>query len=445
MRKIKQIIRKFIPRFLFSWYYFVWAYLAALVFRFPSKDMVVIGVTGTDGKTTTANAIHWILQSNGIRTGLISTANFKIGNREWINKTKMTMPGRFSLQRWIKKMVSHKCKVVVVEVSSEGISSFRSYGIIFDILVFTNLTPEHIEAHGDFEKYKRAKQKVFASLSKSKRKNLGFAPAVLRKTIIANIDDKYAEDFLRYEADQKIGFSNEKSESLFATKIIKSSEMEEDKSGIRFLLDVFDNRAKVSSPLLSAVNVYNLLAASAVGWVFGLSEEEIKKGLEGFPGVAGRMERITSRKGFDVIIDYALTPQSLERLYGAVRLLYKGKVVAVYGSCGGGRDKAKRPMMGQVVSGYVDYSILTNEDPYFEDPYEITRQIEEGYIKNEKEKGKDYEVIINRDQAIEKALYMAEKEGDVVVVTGKGSEVGMNIKGKIVPFSDKETVLKYLK
>jgi len=445
MNNIKQFIRKFIPKFIFSWYYFAWAFLAAILFRFPSNSLVVIGVTGTDGKTTTVNAIHWLLQSNGIRTGLISTANFKIGNREWVNNTKMTMLGRFSLQRLLRRMVKNKCKAAVIEVSSEGIVSHRSFGINFDILIFTNLSPEHIEAHGSFERYKRAKQRVFAALHKYRRKKLGFAPAVLRKTIIVNIDDEHCDDFLRFEADQKVGFGIERKESLLTTKMIRGSDVEQTKEGISFLLDVYDEKIKITSPLLGAVNTYNLLAAACVAWVFGFSEEEIKKGLESFPGVAGRMERITSRKGFDVIIDYALTPQSLERLYKTIRLLYKGKIIAVYGSCGGGRDKKKRPIMGQVVSGYADYSILTNEDPYFEDPYEIVRDIEKGYKENEKEKNKDYEIIINRDQAIEKALLMAQGEGDVVVITGKGSEAGMNVRGKIIPFNDKETVLKYLR
>ncbi len=445
MKKIKEIIRKLTPRFVFRWYYFAWAALGLIIYRFPSNKLVVIGVTGTNGKTTTSNVVAWLLQSSGIRSGLISTANIKIGNKERMNKSKNTMLGRFSLQKNLRKMVKDRCKVVVVEVSSEGIISHRALGINFDILIFTNLSPEHIESHGSFPNYKKAKQKIFANLHKSKKKNLGFAPAVLRKTIIANIDDQYAEDFLKFKADQRIGFGIKKKDSLFATKIIRGSEVEQDKKGVSFFLDVFDEKTEIESPLLGAVNAYNLLAAASVGWVFGMSSEEIKKGLEGFAGVSGRMEKISGKKGYDVIIDYALTPEALKELYTTTRALYNGKVIAVYGSCGGGRDKAKRPIMGQIVSGYADHSILTNEDPYFEDPHEIVAQIEEGYKANGKEKGKDYEIIINRDLAIEKALLIAAKPGDVVVITGKGSETGMNINGKIVSFNDKETVLKYLK
>lgn len=446
MKKVKELIRSLTPRFVFKLYYFMWSYAAARLYRYPSRELLVIGVTGTNGKTTTVNAIAHMLQNNGIRSGMLSTANFKIGNKEWVNKTKNTMLGRFSLQKMLRRMVTEECKVAVIEVSSEGITTSRTYGINFDILVFTNLSPEHIEAHGSFDNYKKAKQKIFAALSKGKRKKLsGFSVFDLKKTIIANIDDQYADDFLRYDAEVKIGFGIEKDKSLFAEQVIKGSGVKESKDGIEFNLIIEDEKEKISSPLLGVVNTYNLLAAAAIAWLLGFTSEHIKKSLESFRGVAGRMEKITSRKGYDVIIDYALTPDSLQKLYSTLRSLYKGKIIAVYGSCGGGRDKAKRPLMGQVVSGYADYSILTNEDPYFEDPYEIVKDIEEGYKNNDKKEKEDYEVVINREQAIEKALLMAEKDGDVVVITGKGSEVGMNVAGKIVPFSDRAMVDKYIR
>jgi UDP-N-acetylmuramoyl-L-alanyl-D-glutamate--2,6-diaminopimelate ligase len=446
MKKLKELIRKYTPKFVFSLYYFSWSFAGVLLYRHPSEELLVIGVTGTNGKTTTVNAIAHILQFNGIRTGLLSTANFRIGNREWVNKSKNTMLGRMKLQQMLRKMVRDGCKVAVVEVSSEGIALHRSYGINFDMLVFTNLTPEHIESHGSFENYKKAKQKIFRNLSKNKRKKLaGFMPQQLKKTILANIDDNSADDFLRFDAEVKIGFGIEKDKSLFAEKVILAQDIKESKDGIKFSLLIDDEKEKIESTLLGGINVYNLLAASSIGWFFGLTPDQIKKGLEGFTGVSGRMEKIISKKGYDVLIDYAVTPDSLQKLYATLRLLYKGKIIAVYGSCGGNRDKAKRPLMGQVVSGYADYSILTNEDPYFEDPYEIVKDIEVGYKNNDKVLAQDYEVVINREQAIEKALLMAQDEGDVVVITGKGSEVGMNINGKIVPFNDKKVVEKYIR
>ncbi|MDD5731457.1 MAG: UDP-N-acetylmuramoyl-L-alanyl-D-glutamate--2,6-diaminopimelate ligase [Patescibacteria group bacterium] len=446
MKKIKELIRKFTPKFVFSLYYFLWSFVGVQLYRNPSEEILVIGVTGTNGKTTTVNAIQHMLQMNGLRAGLLSTANFKIGNKEWVNKTKNTMLGRMKLHKMLRRMVKEECKVAIVEVSSEGIVSYRTYGINFDILVFTNLTPEHIEAHGNFEKYKKAKQKIFANLSKNKRKKLpGFSPQDLKKTIIANIDDKYADEFLKFDAEAKIGFGVEKEKSLFADRVVLASNVKESKDGLGFNLIIEDEKEKIESPLLGSVNVYNLLVAASVGWFFGFSLEQIKKASESFIGVAGRMEKIKSRKGYDVVIDYALVPESLQKLYSTLRSLYKGKIIAVYGSCGGGRDVAKRPLMGQIVSGYADYSILTNEDPYFEDPYEIVKNIEEGYKNNDKVLGQDYEVIINREQAIEKALLMVAGEGDVVVITGKGSETGMNVQGKIMPFNDKNIVEKYIK
>ncbi|HRY59948.1 MAG TPA: UDP-N-acetylmuramoyl-L-alanyl-D-glutamate--2,6-diaminopimelate ligase [Patescibacteria group bacterium] len=446
MKKLKELVRKYTPKFIFSLYYFLWSALAATIFRFPAKELLVIGVTGTNGKTTTVNVIAHVLQSNGIRTGMLSTANFKIGNKEWVNKSKNTMLGRLSLQKMLRRMVKDGCKVAVVEVSSEGIASHRTYGIDFDILVFTNLTPEHIEAHGSFENYKKAKQRIFAKLAKSKRKKLiGFDANQLRKTIIANIDDKHAEDFLRFDAEQKIGFGIEKDSSLFAQNIIKADIPTQSKEGIRFNLNYGEDRLKIESKILGAINTYNLLAGASVAMIFGISAEKLKASLESFSGVAGRLDRIKSSKGYDVIIDYALTPDSLQELYKIIREIYTGKIIAVFGSCGGGRDKKKRPLMGQIVSGYADYSILTNEDPYFEDPYEIVHDIEQGFKNNDKIEKMDYEIILNREQAIEKALLMVQKEGDVLVITGKGSETGMNIAGKIQPFNDKEIVMKYIK
>jgi len=446
MKKIKENIRKYTPRFIFSLYYLLWSLAGVIIYRHPSDDLLIIGVTGTNGKTTSVNAIQHMLQVNGIRTGLLSTANFKIGNREWVNKSKNTMLGRMRLQKMLRNMVRDGCRVAVVEVSSEGIITHRTYGINFDILVFTNLTPEHIESHGSFENYKKAKQKIFKNLTINKRKKLsGFMPQQLKKTIITNIDDEHADDFLRFDAEIKIGFGIEKEKSLFAEKVILAEGVKENKDGIKFNLLIDGEKERVESSLLGSVNVYNLLAASAIGWFFGLTPEQVKKALENFTGVAGRMEKIKSKKGYDVLIDYALVPESLQKLYSTLRLLYKGKIIAVYGSCGGGRDKAKRPLMGQVVSGYADYSILTNEDPYFDDPYEIVKDIEAGYKNNDKVLGEDYEVVINREQAIEKALLMAQGEGDVVVITGKGSETGMNVQGKIIPFSDKAVVEKYIR
>ena len=446
MKKIKETIRKYVPKQLFSLYYFLWSYLAAKIYRYPGNELFLIGVTGTNGKTTSVNAIHNMLQSNGIRSGMLSTANFKIGNKERVNKSKNSMLGRMKLQKMLRQMLNDGCRAAVVEVSSEGIISHRAYGLNFDTLVFTGLSPEHIESHGSFEKYKKAKQKVFKNLTHFKRKKLsGFTPQQLKKTIIANIDSEYAEDFLRFDADQKIGFGIEKSKSLFAHVLVRAENVKQDKNGLAFSLIIDDQKIKIDSTLLGEINTYNLLAAASIGWELGLSYEEIKKGIETFHGVNGRMEKVKSKKGYDVIIDYALTPDAVQKLYMTLRELYKGKIIAVFGSCGGGRDKKKRPLLGQIVSGYADYSILTNEDPYFDDPYEIVKDIEQGYKNNDKVLNKDYETIINREQAIEKALFMAQGMGDVVVITGKGSEVGMNVQGKIVPFSDKAIVEKYIR
>lgn len=423
----------------------MWAYGSALVYRFPARKMLVVGVTGTNGKTSTAHMIHWVLQNNGIRTGLVSTAAIKIGAKEEINKTKNTTLGYFLLQQKLKEMVRQDCQVVVLEASSWALYSNRLKGVDFDYAVFTNLSPEHIEQHGGFERYKKAKQLLFRQLARFQKKAIsGMAAHVLRKSIFVNIDSEYANDFLRFPAEKKIGFGMSIKTNPHIDERYLGQDVRAHADALSIVVSYKDERQLVKSQLIGEIQGYNILAATAVANQMGISLTNIARAIHEYPGTPGRMEKIKSKRGFDVIIDYAVDPVALKNIYGTIRPLYAGKLIAVFGACGGGRDVQKRRPMGQIASGYVDYTILTNEDPYFDDPYEIIADIEKGYFDNGKEKNVDYEIIINRDHAIEKALLMAG-HGDVVVITGKGSEVGMNVAGSIVPFSDRETVLKYIK
>src|SRR6056297_1319812 len=205
VQTIKKIIKKFIPRFLINFYHYIISYIAAWIYKNPSKDMIVIGVTGTGGKSTVVNFIADILKEAGKKVGVTTTYNFRIGDNEFENKIRMTMPGRFKLQGFLSKMQKEDCDVAVVEVTSQGLEQFRHKAINFDIVLFNNISPEHIEAHGGFENYLKAKQKLFKHLSKKSKKVIN--GKTIKKTIIANLDDKYAGSFLKYKADKKYGFS----------------------------------------------------------------------------------------------------------------------------------------------------------------------------------------------------------------------------------------------
>lgn len=392
-------MKKLIPGFIFSIYHFLLALIGAIIYNFPSKKLVVIGVTGTNGKSTVVHLITEILapQLRG-KIASISSIRFKIGNKEWKNMLKMTMPGRFKLQKFLEQAVKAKCKYMVLEVTSEGIKQHRHRFIDFNGVVFTNLTKEHIEAHKGFENYKKAKGKLFKVLKKSKKKN---------KFTVINIDDKHANYF-----------------SKLAGKVKQYSYSLKDLEKI-----------PLKTSLLGEFNKYNALAAINVGLSQGIKMEKILKILKSIKGLPGRMELVI-KKPFKVYVDYAHTPDSLEKVYKA---LGKG-LICVFGSCGGGRDKWKRPEIGEIASNYCKKIILTNEDPYNENPLSVLKDIEKGFSKLA-----DYEKIIDRREAINRALSIA-KENDIVIITGKGSEPWICVeKGRKIKWDDRRVVKEEFK
>lgn len=403
---IKKIIKRFIPHFVLDFYYWLWAFFGALIFVFPSRKLVVIGVTGTSGKSTTVDFIGRVLEEAGNKAASISSVKFKIGNKEWKNELKMTMPGRFKIQKFLRQAVRKNCKYVVLEVTSEGIGQFRHKFINFDAAVFTNLSPEHIESHGGFENYRNEKLKLFKTA-----KNLH----------IINIDDENAKYFLDIPAKKIITFGIKK-----GGVNLKNTE---------FYLNILGN-----------FNQYNALAAVSVGLNYGVSLEICKKALEKVKGIPGRME-IIQKEPFLVVVDYAHTPTQLESVYKTLssrdseHRRQNSSLVCVLGSCGGGRDKWKRPVLGKIANQYCREIIITNEDPYDEDPWEIMEQIESGIENKEKER----HLVLDRKEAIKKAVNLAGT-GDAVVITGKGSEPLMRLEdGKKIPWDDREIVRKILK
>jgi UDP-N-acetylmuramoyl-L-alanyl-D-glutamate--2,6-diaminopimelate ligase len=397
---MKEILKKFLPSFVLSFYHFILAFLGALIYGFPSKKLILIGVTGTNGKTTTTEMIASIFEKAGKKIALLNSIRFKIGEKEEINKLRMTMPGRFFIQRFLKKAVKGGCEYAILEVTSEGIKQHRHRFLDFKVAVFTNLAPEHIEAHGSFEKYREAKGKFFQAT---------------KEIHVINVEDKNSDYFLKFPAKRKITYGL--------------------KTG-----DINLENTKIKLKIPGEFNLYNALAAISVAISQGIDKDFAIKVLEEFRGVPGRMEEVIS-KPFKVIVDYAFTPNALEKVYQTLKnskfQIPNSKMICVLGACGGGRDKWKRPVLGELAAKYCDEVIVTNEDPYDEDPWQIIEQVASGT------KGKARK-ILDRREAIKEALKLA-KEGDIVVITGKGCEPSICVKGKKIPWDDRKVVREEFK
>lgn len=396
-------IKKYIPKFVFKVYHYILAFVGALIYGFPSSKIKVIGITGTNGKSTTANICSCILEAGGFKVAVMSSISFKIQDEEKVNDLKMTMPGRFKIQKFLKEAVLKKCDYMIIEVTSEGVEQFRHKFIDFDVAIMTNLSEEHIESHGGFENYKKAKGKFFKAV---------------KGIHILNKDDSYFEYFNSFLAKKKITYSILKKGDVMAFNVKVGKEDSE-----------FEVRnIKFKTNLLGEFNVYNLLAGIALGLFCQMSLETIKKGVLNVEGISGRMQKVIDFP-FSVFIDYAFTPNALEKVY-----TYLKPDIVVLGACGGGRDKWKRPVLGEIALRHAKQIIITNEDPYDEDPQAIIDEVAlkvENAIK-----------IFDRREAIFKALLLAEK-GDVVVITGKGSETCIAWEnGRREDWNEKQVVLE---
>jgi UDP-N-acetylmuramoyl-L-alanyl-D-glutamate--2,6-diaminopimelate ligase len=394
IKYMKSLIKKILPAFLLSWYHFSLAFFGALICRFPSRRLKVIGVTGTNGKSTTVEFITKIFEESGIKIASQSSIRFKIGDKEKPNTYKMTMPGRFFIQKFLRQAADAGCKYAIIEVTSEGIKQFRHKFINFDTAVFTNLAPEHIESHGSFENYKIAKGKLFTAA-----KNIH----------IINTDDKNSDYFLKFPAKKIITFGLAGG-------------------------DINNKSLNLNLKLHGGFNVYNALAAIAVGWSQGIALHACKNAVEKISSVPGRMELVV-KEPFLVFVDYAFVPDALEKVYSGIKKDFSPKrMICVLGSCGGGRDKWKRPVLGQIAGKYCDEVIVTNEDPYDENPEKIIQDVSLGA-------GDKVKRIADRREAIKAALGLA-RPGDAVVLTGKGCEPWICLaEGKKVPWDEKGAVL----
>ena len=362
----KSKVKKLIPESIISFYHLSLAALAGFYYGWPSKKMIVIGITGTKGKTSSANFIWSVLTAAGYKTGLIGTANVRIGEKEFLNKYHMTMPGRFILQNMLKQMEGSGCKFAVVETTSEGIKQWRHFGIFYDVAVFTNLTPEHLEAHnGSFEQYKKAKGGMFAALKKGSRKIIGGKE--IKKIIIVNYDNPHKDYYLNFWADEKFTFGTEGG-NFIAKNICNTLD------GLEFFVD--DERYEIK--ILGKFNVYNALPAIAVGSIFEISSAVIAQGLQNLKSIPGRMEKIDESQNFLVFIDYAHEKEGMSAILDTASDLVKeagSKIIILLGAEGGGRDKAKRPILGEISAKKADFVVVSNVDPYEDDPKEICEDI----------------------------------------------------------------------
>lgn len=447
MNQILYIIKKCIPAPLFKAlqpaYHYVMGFLAALVYGFPSRKMIVIGVTGTTGKTTVVYMLAQMLQNAGIKVGYTSTAMFGDGEREWLNDKKMTMLGRGFTQKMLRTMIKNGCQVAIVETTSEGAVQFRHRFINYDVFLFTGLYPEHIDSHGSFENYKKAKLSLFTHMMRCKDKSLlslNDAPQRLAKTVIVHGDDEHAQDFLDAAGDEikKMSYNRQNvglqphgdiDQLLYAYKKTTLK-------GVLMELGVVD----VELNLLGVFTATNAAAAAAVGRALGLKPTIIKKGLEKIMGVPGRLERIFAGQDFTVLVDYAFEPVAVTKLYDTVASLEPERIIHVLGSTGGGRDLARRGELGEIAGERADVVIVTNEDPYDDDPRAIMEDVSTGVTDRSK-----VQIIEDRGEAIGAAIAMAEK-GDVILITGKGCEQAIAISGgRHLPWDDREIARSYLK
>jgi len=394
------------------------ALLTGKFFDSPSEKLKVVGITGTNGKTTITYLVKSILERAGRKVGLIGTIAYLIGEEKSVATN--TTPESLDLQKMFSRMLVGGTDSVVMEVSSHALALKRVVGVDFDVAVFTNLNREHLDFHKTLSAYKESKGLLFEMLSD-------------KSYAVINIDDPNWRYFYDKAEANRLTYSLRDHRADFYIKNFSS-----DLEGSEIDLLTPNGGIKINLKLLGESNLYNALASAAVGVALKMNFDTIKSGLESVEGIPGRMEKIQAGQDFNILVDYAHTPYALERLLKTVKRLTQGDLLVIFG-CGGDRDQGKRPQMGKVASLLADRIFLTEDNPRSEDPEKIIDQIMQG-VKN-KEK---VEVIIDRKEGIKKALNMA-KRGDSLVLAGKGHEDYQIKKGRGFHFSDKETVLELLK
>jgi UDP-N-acetylmuramoyl-L-alanyl-D-glutamate--2,6-diaminopimelate ligase len=402
------------------------ARLAAAWYGHPGREMTVIGVTGTDGKTTTVNLIQSILAAAGRKTGMVSTVNALIGDRYQDTGLHVTTPDALQLQSLMARMVEAGTEVAILETTSHGLAQHRVTGAEFDVAVVTNITHEHLDLHGTWEQYCADKARLFSALSTAWRK-----PGV-PKVAVLNADDASYPHLRPIPADLQIGYA------LQAQADVRATEIRPTDRGMTFTIHAPRASFEVRTPLGERFNVYNILAAVSAALALEVPIAAIQEGVAKLSGVTGRMERLDEGQDFAAIVDFAHTPAALESVLRALRPQTEGRLIVVFG-CAGLRDVYKREMMGRVAGEWADLTVITAEDPRTEDLGAIIQQIAQGCEQAGARAGRDYRPIPDRAEAIAFAVRSAGP-GDIVVAAGKGHERSMCFGTTEYPWSDHQAM-----
>jgi len=382
--------------------------LAAELYEHPTERLKVVGVTGTDGKTTTVHLISDVLEAAGERTGYATTVDFKAVDHEWDNETRQTTQEAVEMQEFLAELVVAGATWGVIEATSHSLALRKLRGCHVDVAVFTNISPEHLDLHGSLQAYLEAKAVLFDELLRGHDKGVP-------KTAVLNADDaRWSYLAERARPARTISYG------IDALADVQGNVVRADSSGSTVEISAFDASATLELPLVGRFNVQNALAACAAGIAAGASLDQACAALARARPVRGRLELVEAGQPFAVIVDYAHTPASLEKVLATLRPLTEGRLIAVFGSAGE-RDREKRPRLAEVASRLADFFVITQEDPRLEDPGEILREIEAGAIVAGKRRGDDYLVVPDRAEAIDAAVARADS-GDTVVLCGKGHE-----------------------
>jgi UDP-N-acetylmuramoyl-L-alanyl-D-glutamate--2,6-diaminopimelate ligase len=382
--------------------------LATEFFDHPTRKLRLAAVTGTDGKTTTVHLISDVLEASGARTGFATTVDFKLADHRWENDTRQSTQEAVELQEFFAELLVAGGTWGVLEATSHALALGKLRGCEVDIAVFTNLSAEHLDFHGTLQKYLEAKGELFTILSKSADKGIA-------KTAVLNADDPR----WRALADRASG-AHVVTYGLEALCDVQGTILSSDASGSRMRITSSGASVELTLPLVGRFNVQNALAAAAAGLAAGATLQHARDALSRSRAVRGRMERVECGQPFSVIVDYAHTPESLDKVLGLLRPLTKGKLIAVFGSAGE-RDRAKRPALAEIAAKHADLFVITQEDPRLEEPARILEEIEAGAIGVGKRRGTDYLVIDDRREAVGEAIRRASAQ-DTVVLAGKGHE-----------------------
>jgi UDP-N-acetylmuramoyl-L-alanyl-D-glutamate--2,6-diaminopimelate ligase len=407
------------------------ALLGACFYGYPARRLRLIGVTGTNGKTTTSYLVEAVLKSAGIKTGVLGTIEYRCGDRTW--PAPVTTPESLDLHYYLAEMVREGATHVVMEVSSHALEQGRCRGLAFEVGLFTNLTQDHLDYHRDMESYYQAKAKLFGDYLKG-------TPARPESLAVINRDDPFGERLWMETTVPRRDFSLHQDAAYQALEI--RSGFRGNEVRIRTPRGVFE----LHSPQLGRHNVYNLLAAWAVGEALGLPGETIRRGLASLQRIPGRMELVPNPQGLAILVDYAHTPEALRFVLLSLRELTSHRIITVFG-CGGDRDSAKRPIMGQIAGDLSHLAVITSDNPRTEDPLEIIAQIEAGLVEDGHRRydpgvlsrlpeQPGYCLIPDRREAIARAVQWAGSD-EVLLIAGKGHETYQLLGDRVLPFDDR--------